>query len=373
MVTRGPGATHAAGGVHTAFQDSTPLILLIGQVAREMLEREAFQEIDYRRMFGPMAKWTAQIDDAARIPELVRACLPRRDSGRPGPSCSRCRRTCWSRRLMSPTPTRYAPARGLADRPTSRERGTRSPAPSGHSSIVGGTPWNEDAHDAVMSWAEASASAGRVRLALPGLCRQHLRRFTWVISALGPDPRLAQRVREADVVLVLGDRPQRDQDGRLRLLEMPEPGAGARPRAPPIPTSWPRLQPELAIVASPAAFARRARRAAAARSRRRARRTAAGARRLPRQPRGTPRWPGDARHGRGDGDGCASACRRTRSSRTAPATSRSGRTASTSSGAMARSSRRRAARWATAFPQRWPPSSSTRSASSSASPATGTS
>ena len=71
LVTRGPGATHASIGVHTAQQDSTPLILLIGQVGRDMLEREAFQEIDYRRMFQPMAKWVAQIDRAERIPELL--------------------------------------------------------------------------------------------------------------------------------------------------------------------------------------------------------------------------------------------------------------------------------------------------------------
>src|SRR4051794_11423391 len=65
MVTRGPGATNASAGIHVAFQDSTPLILFIGQVARGVVEREAFQEIDYRRMFGQMAKWTAQIDDPA--------------------------------------------------------------------------------------------------------------------------------------------------------------------------------------------------------------------------------------------------------------------------------------------------------------------
>src|SRR6218665_648810 len=62
MVTRGPGATNASAGVHVAFQDSTPMLLLIGQVGRDMIEREAFQEIDYRRMFGQMAKWVAQID-----------------------------------------------------------------------------------------------------------------------------------------------------------------------------------------------------------------------------------------------------------------------------------------------------------------------
>src|ERR1700691_3673212 len=85
LVTRGPGATHASIGVHTAFQDSTPMILLIGQCAREHLDREAFQEIDYRRMFGQMAKWVAQIDDPKRIPEYLSHAFHTATSGRPGP------------------------------------------------------------------------------------------------------------------------------------------------------------------------------------------------------------------------------------------------------------------------------------------------
>src|SRR5512134_620384 len=85
FVTRGPGATNASIGVHTAFQDSSPMILFIGQVARDQVEREAFQEIDFRRMYGPMAKWVAEIDDAARIPEYVSQAFHRAVNGRPGP------------------------------------------------------------------------------------------------------------------------------------------------------------------------------------------------------------------------------------------------------------------------------------------------
>ena len=84
-VTRGPGATNASNGVHTAFQDSTPMIVLIGQVATDMMDREAFQEIDYRRMFGEMAKWVAQIDDIDRIPEYISRAWHVALSGRPGP------------------------------------------------------------------------------------------------------------------------------------------------------------------------------------------------------------------------------------------------------------------------------------------------
>ena len=85
FVTRGPGATNASIGVHTAFQDSDPMILLVGQVASDQVEREAFQELDYRRMFGQMAKWVAQIDRADRIPEYMSHAFHLAMSGRPGP------------------------------------------------------------------------------------------------------------------------------------------------------------------------------------------------------------------------------------------------------------------------------------------------
>src|SRR5690606_37190020 len=71
FVTRGPGATNASAGIHIAMQDSTPMIVFVGQVARDMREREAFQELNYRAVFGTMTKWATEIDDAARIPELV--------------------------------------------------------------------------------------------------------------------------------------------------------------------------------------------------------------------------------------------------------------------------------------------------------------
>ena len=85
FVTRGPGATNAAAGLHIARQDSTPLIVFVGQIAREMREREAFQELDYRAVFGTIAKWATEIDDAARIPELVSRAFYAATSGRPGP------------------------------------------------------------------------------------------------------------------------------------------------------------------------------------------------------------------------------------------------------------------------------------------------
>src|ERR1700712_4356831 len=85
FVTRGPGATNASIGVHTAYQDSTPMILFIGQVGTDFMDREAFQEIDYRRMYGQMAKWVTQIDRADRIPEYIARAFQVATSGRPGP------------------------------------------------------------------------------------------------------------------------------------------------------------------------------------------------------------------------------------------------------------------------------------------------
>src|SRR6266581_602024 len=85
FVTRGPGATNASIGVHTAMQDSTPMILFSGQVPGEFVERESFQEVDYRRMFGPMAKWVASIDRADRVHEYVSHAFHLAMSGRPGP------------------------------------------------------------------------------------------------------------------------------------------------------------------------------------------------------------------------------------------------------------------------------------------------
>ena len=85
FVTRGPGATNAAPGIHIAMQDSTPMILFVGQVARDMKEREAFQELDYRAVFGSMAKWVVEIEDCRRIPELVSRAFHVAMQGRPGP------------------------------------------------------------------------------------------------------------------------------------------------------------------------------------------------------------------------------------------------------------------------------------------------
>ena len=114
FVTRGPGATNASIGVHTAYQDSTPMILFVGQVGNDFVEREAFQEIDYRRMYGPMAKWVAQIDRADRIPEYIARAFQVATSGRPGPVVLALPEDCLSAMAEVADTRRYTPIQASA-------------------------------------------------------------------------------------------------------------------------------------------------------------------------------------------------------------------------------------------------------------------
>src|SRR5207342_669468 len=149
-------ATNGAIGVHVAYQDSTPMILFIGQVGNDFVEREAFQEIDYRRMYGPMTKWVAQIDRAERIPEYVSRAFHTAMSGRPGPVL-----------LALPEDTLFAQA-AVADVP--KHHVVRPTVSSGEIQeikkllekaekpfvLVGGGGWNREASQKLQKWVEAA-------------------------------------------------------------------------------------------------------------------------------------------------------------------------------------------------------------------------
>ncbi len=253
MVTRGPGATHAAGGVHTAYQDSTPLILLIGQVGREMMEREAFQEIDYRQMFGPMAKWVAQIDSADRIPELISRAFHVATSGRPGPVVLALPEDMLvdESNAEDAAPyriTRVHPAE--ADLEAARTLLAAAERPL---VVVGGAPWSAEANEALTAWCVASG----VPVASGWRCQDYVDNTADVYAGhlgLGPDPRLAQRVRETDVLLVIGDRLSEITTSGYTLLEVPRP-AQALVHVTADPNELGRVYaPTLGIVASPDAF-----------------------------------------------------------------------------------------------------------------------
>jgi acetolactate synthase-1/2/3 large subunit len=222
IVTRGPGATHASIGVHTAFQDSTPMILLIGQCAREHLDREAFQEIDYRRMFGQMAKWVAQIDDPRRIPEYLSHAFHTATSGRPGPVVLSLPEDVLSDACAvvpgAPAYHRVAASPSAAQMDQLRQllEGAQRPMV-----IAGGSGWTPEAsadlQRFVENWQLPIGLAFRFQDTLDN---EHANYAGDV--GLGINPALAKRIADADLLLVFGPRMGEATTGGYTLLDIPK-------------------------------------------------------------------------------------------------------------------------------------------------------
>ncbi|CUH52192.1 thiamine pyrophosphate-binding protein [Shimia marina] len=222
FVTRGPGATNASSGVHVAFQDSTPMILFIGQVASDQRDREAFQEVDYRAMFGPLAKWVAEIDRVDRIPEYVARAYRTAMSGRPGPVVLALPEDM----LSSPCDATVAPAATLpsakahdddVDQVLSLMQAAQNPLV-----LLGGGRWTTEAAQAVGTLAE--------KLDLPVAatfrCQDYLdnRHANYVGDVgIGINPQLAERVRNADYIFCLGARLGEMTTSGYTLLSAPTP------------------------------------------------------------------------------------------------------------------------------------------------------
>jgi acetolactate synthase-1/2/3 large subunit len=222
FVTRGPGATNASIGVHTAHQDSSPMILFIGQVGGDVAEREAFQELDYRRMFGQMAKWVAQIDRAERIPEYVSHAFHLAVAGRPGPvvlALPEDMLTAPGSVAASRSYQRVKPHPGPADLQRLQEMLGASRRPL---VILGGGDWSASACADIRAFLE--------RWALPAACsfrRQDLldNRHPQYVGEIGIaiSAELKKRVREADLVVTLGARLGEMTTGGYTLFEIPQP------------------------------------------------------------------------------------------------------------------------------------------------------
>lgn len=205
FVTRGPGATHASIGVHTAFQDSTPMILFIGQVQRSHRGREAFQEVEFRQMFAPLAKWVAEVDNPARIPEYVLHAFQCATSGRPGPVvlslpedvlseiCSVEDASCF--RAVQAAPK-------LCDIDAFRSELDRSQRPL---LILGGSGWSEEACAAVKSFVEANGLPVVTSFRRQDLIDNEHPCYAGHLS-LGLPPHLVNRVNSADLLIALGTR-----------------------------------------------------------------------------------------------------------------------------------------------------------------------
>jgi acetolactate synthase-1/2/3 large subunit len=205
MVTRGPGATHAATGVHTAMQDGSPMLLLVGQVARGVRGREAFQELDYEKVFGPMCKWAFEVDAPDRIPELVARAFATAASGRPGPVVLALPEDVLSARVAVEDAPRY---RALEPSPDPgalaelRELLQRAERPL---VLVGGGPWDAPSAEALTRWLLLSGLPAAASFRRQDVVDNGAACYAGHVG-LGTDPRLLRRLEQADVLVALGTR-----------------------------------------------------------------------------------------------------------------------------------------------------------------------
>ena len=222
FVTRGPGATNAAIGVHTAAQDSTPLVLFIGQVGSDAREREAFQEIDYRAMFGSVAKWVVRIDRADRIPELVARAFQTATSGRPGPVIVELPEDVLAAQAQVADALRHQPV-GAAPSEWQIEQLRRLLANARRPLVLlGGPGWTAQACADLRRFAEAHALPVACAFRRQDLYDNRLPNYVGDVG-IAINPRLAARVREADLLLALGARLDEMTTSGYTLLASPTP------------------------------------------------------------------------------------------------------------------------------------------------------
>jgi acetolactate synthase-1/2/3 large subunit len=222
LVTRGPGACHASVGVHTAFQDSSPMILLVGQVGRDMMDREAFQEIDYRQMFGPVAKWAAQIDSAARIPEYMARAFHVAMSGRPGPVVLALPEDMLTEQAAvadAEPAAMAAPNASPADLPALRRLLERAERPL---LLIGGPNWTDEASRQIVAFAEANNIPASCSFRRQDAFDNRSRVYAGDLGTSGP-PALIKRAREADLLLVVGARLGEMTTQGYTIMNSPEP------------------------------------------------------------------------------------------------------------------------------------------------------
>ncbi|WP_233865367.1 thiamine pyrophosphate-binding protein [Paraburkholderia adhaesiva] len=225
LVTRGPGATHASIGVHTAFQDSSPMILLIGQVARDQMDREAFQEIDYRRMFGQMAKWVAQIDDARRVPEYLSHAFHIATSGRPGPVVLALPEDMLSNPFPAADAQAVAPAaqRVQASPSATQIEQLRTLLANAKKPfvLVGGHGWTSAACADLQRFVERWRLPIGLAFRFQDTLNNDHPNYAGDVG-LGVNPALGASIRDADVLLALGPRLGEATTGGYALLDIPK-------------------------------------------------------------------------------------------------------------------------------------------------------
>jgi acetolactate synthase-1/2/3 large subunit len=222
FVTRGPGATNASIGVHTAFQDSTPMILFIGQVARDQMEREAFQEIDYRRMFGQMAKWVVEIEDAARIPELISQAFHRAVNGRPGPVVVALPEDMLTDEAAVADTPAYKRVEVYAGAPQLEELIALLSQSKRPMLVAGGGGWNAQAIADLKAFSEAFSLPVAASFRCQDLFDNTHANYAGDLG-LAAGPNLIQRMKQCDLLISIGARLGEMTTGAYTLIDIPVP------------------------------------------------------------------------------------------------------------------------------------------------------
>ncbi len=222
LVTRGPGTTNGSSGLHVAFQDSTPLVMLIGQVGRGMLDREAFQEVDYRRFLPQLCKWVAQVDRAERLPELLQQAFWTARSGRPGPVALALPEDMLTDVVTVGDAPPAASAQGHPGaEPLAQLRALLADARR-PLAVVGGGTWTPKAADDFRAFAEANNVPVTASFRCQDIVDNRLDVYVGD-SGIGINPRLAQRYRDADLLLVAGARLGESTTSSYTLVDVPVP------------------------------------------------------------------------------------------------------------------------------------------------------
>lgn len=222
FVTRGPGATNASIGVHTAYQDSTPMILFIGQVGNDFVEREAFQEIDYRRMFGTMAKWVAQIDRADRVPEYIARAFQVATSGRPGPVVLALPEDMLAQTVEVADTLHYTPVQAYPSPAQLSQLRSMLEAAERPVLILGGSGWDQTACTQLREFAELNHLPVACAFRFQDLLDNAHPNYIGDVG-IGINPQLAKRIQQADLVIAIGPRLGEMTTGGYTLLEAPLP------------------------------------------------------------------------------------------------------------------------------------------------------
>jgi acetolactate synthase-1/2/3 large subunit len=226
FVTRGPGATNASIGIHTAFQDSTPLILFVGQVASDQRDREAFQELDYRQMFGPgtlgLAKWVGEVQDADRLPEYIARAFHTALQGRPGPVVLVLPEDMLTELTAAPVLPRVEPAQAWPAPGALRDLRAMLLAAQRPMLIAGGSGWDAEAARALQRFAENWQIPVGCGFRFQDTFDNRHPLYAGDVG-IGLSPKLAQRVKDADLIIALGVRLGEMTTGGYTLLTPPRP------------------------------------------------------------------------------------------------------------------------------------------------------